>query len=83
METAIDREELRIIVADVLDVEVDELTDDAHFVDDLEVDSLMALEVMVVLERRYSVKLGENELKEVTSLDKAHALLLDKVGAGR
>lgn len=83
MEAAIDREELRIIVADVLDVEVDELTDDAHFVDDLEVDSLMALEVMVVLERRYSVKLGENELKEVTSLDKAHALLLDKVGAGR
>lgn len=83
METIIDREELRTIVADVLDVEVEELTDHAHFVDDLEVDSLMALEVMVVLERRYSVKLGESELKEVTSLDKAHQLLLGKVGAAQ
>ena len=81
MDTAIDREELRHLVADVLDVEVEDVTDEAHFVQDLEVDSLMALEVMVVLERKYSVKLDESELKQVTSLDKAHALLLEKLGA--
>ncbi|GAB3238001.1 hypothetical protein GCM10027447_37430 [Glycomyces halotolerans] len=81
MEGTIDREELRHLVADVLDVDVEEVTDSAHFVNDLEVDSLMALEVMVVLERKYSVKLAESELKEVTSLDKAHALLLDKVAS--
>lgn len=77
---ALDLEELRHTIADILDVEIDELTDDAHFVETLGVDSLMALEVMVVLERKYGVKLQEDELKEVTTLKKAYGLLAQKVG---
>jgi acyl carrier protein len=76
----VDREELRGIVADVLDVPVEDVTDDANFSDDLEVDSLMALEVMVVLERRYHVKLQESRLKEVTSLSRAYDLLSEELG---
>ncbi|MFI9152071.1 acyl carrier protein [Streptomyces sp. NPDC053367] len=79
--TALDKEDLRRTVADVLDVDEAELTDEAHFVDDLGVDSLMALEVMVVLEKKYAVKLDESELKEVISLQKAHDLLADKLRA--
>ncbi|OEU87006.1 polyketide-8 synthase acyl carrier protein [Streptomyces abyssalis] len=76
----LDFEDLRHTIADILDVEIDELTDDAHFVETLGVDSLMALEVMVVLERKYGVKLQEDELKEVTTLKKAYGLLGEKVG---
>ncbi|WP_340557485.1 acyl carrier protein [Streptomyces sp. GSL17-111] len=78
---ALDLEDLRTTVADVLDVEEKELTDDAHFVETLGVDSLMALEVMVVLEKKYGVKLREEELKEVTSLRKAYDLLSAKLEA--
>jgi acyl carrier protein len=53
----------------------EDLTDDAHFIEDLEVDSLMALEVMVVLEKKYGVKLDESELKQVTTLEKTYNLL--------
>ncbi|KJY31183.1 MULTISPECIES: acyl carrier protein [Streptomyces] len=74
-------ENLRRTVADVLDVEETELTDEADFVNDLGVDSLMALEVMVVLEKKYGVKLGESELKEVTCLRKAYDLLDAKLTA--
>ncbi|MEU3402838.1 acyl carrier protein [Streptomyces sp. NPDC006670] len=74
-------ENLRRTVADVLDVEEAELTDEADFVNDLGVDSLMALEVMVVLEKKYAVKLGESELKEVTCLRKAYDLLDAKLTA--
>ncbi|MFF2195447.1 acyl carrier protein [Streptomyces sp. NPDC058157] len=74
-------ENLRRTVADVLDVEEAELTDEADFVNDLGVDSLMALEVMVVLEKKYGVKLGESELKEVTCLRKAYDLLDAKLTA--
>ncbi|MFD3875219.1 acyl carrier protein [Streptomyces sp. NPDC058623] len=74
-------ESLRRTVADVLDVEESELTDEADFVNDLGVDSLMALEVMVVLEKKYGVKLGEAELKEVTCLRKAYDLLDAKLRA--
>ena len=76
---ALDKEELRTTVAAVLDVDPADVTDQARFIEDLEVDSLMALEVMVVLEKRYGVKLAESELKTITCLDRAHELLAEKL----
>ncbi|MEU1789271.1 acyl carrier protein [Streptomyces sparsogenes] len=77
---ALDLEELRAFVADVLDVEEEDVTDDADFVKELGVDSLMALEVMVVLEKKYAVKLREQEMKEITCLRNVHDLLASKLG---
>ncbi|MFI9100875.1 acyl carrier protein [Streptomyces fildesensis] len=77
----LDKEELRRTIAQVLDVEVDEVTDDAHFNDDLEVDSLMALEVVVVLEGAYGLRLDESELRGITSLENAYRLLSGKLSA--
>lgn len=74
-----DLEELRAFVADVLDVEEEDVTDDADFMKELGVDSLMALEVMVVLEKKYSVKLQEQEMKEITCLRKVYDLLASKL----
>ncbi|WP_406200641.1 acyl carrier protein [Kitasatospora sp. NBC_01560] len=75
----LDKEELRAVVAQVLDVDTAEVTDDARFVDDLEVDSLMALEVVVVLEKTYGVKLPESDLKRITTLQNAHDVLLARL----
>ncbi|MEU4897857.1 acyl carrier protein [Streptomyces sp. NPDC044780] len=77
--TALDMDELRTFVADVLDVDEEDVTDDADFVKTLGVDSLMALEVMVVLEKKYSVKLEEREMKDITTLRKVHDLLASKL----
>jgi acyl carrier protein len=70
-----DLDELRAIVADVLDVEPAEVTDEADFVADLRLDSLIALEVTVALERRYGVRIDEDEIGELTTLGAVHALL--------
>jgi acyl carrier protein len=78
----IDREELRAVVAEVIDVETAEVLDDAGFVDDLGVDSLMALEIVVVLEKKYGVKLGEAELKKISTLRAAHDVMLAKLREG-
>ncbi|MEV8597553.1 acyl carrier protein [Streptomyces sp. NPDC052012] len=75
----LDKEELRALVAQVLDVDVAEVTDDARFVDDLEVDSLMALEVVVILEKKYGIKLPESDLKQIVTLQSAYELLLGKL----
>ncbi|WP_260867981.1 acyl carrier protein [Streptomyces sp. SAJ15] len=75
----VDMEDLRATVAEVLDIDEDLLTDDAHFTEDLDVDSLMALGVMVVLEKKYEVKLREEELKDITSLRRVHDLLAEKI----
>lgn len=79
MAAVLDKEELRNLVADTIDQDVEDVTDDASFVDDLDVDSLMALEVTMVLERRYKVKLKEERLPEVTSLQAAYDLLSDEL----
>ncbi|OSP41409.1 MULTISPECIES: acyl carrier protein [unclassified Streptomyces] len=74
-------DELRGIVSEILDTDAEDVTDDADFVADLEVDSLMALEVVVVLEKRFGVKFAEAELRQVTSLGQAHQLLTRKIPA--
>ncbi|MEU8409485.1 acyl carrier protein [Micromonospora sp. NPDC048842] len=75
----IDKEELRGRIATVLDIDPAEVTDDAHFAEDLEVDSLLALEITVRLEREYGVKLDEKELAAVTSLQATYDLLNRKL----
>jgi acyl carrier protein len=77
--TVIDKEELRTIIADTIDQDVEEVTDTASFVGDLEVDSLMALELVIVLERKYGVKFKEEMLPQVTSLQAAHELLSNEM----
>lgn len=79
----LDKEQLRDLVADVLDLDVAEVTDHAHFVDDLDVDSLMALEITVRLEREYGVRLAESELTAITSLQGTYDLLAAKLGGTR
>jgi acyl carrier protein len=79
--TTVDREELRTLVAGALELPVEEVTDDASFPDELEVDSLTALEVAVQIEKRYGVKFSEPELKQLTSLNAAYDLLDARVAA--
>ncbi|MER7212858.1 acyl carrier protein [Streptosporangium sp. NPDC000239] len=73
--TAVDKEELRTLIAATLDVDVAEVTDEAHFVEDLGVDSLMALEITVNLEKKYQVRIDESEVAGVTTLESTYALL--------
>ncbi|MFB7307322.1 acyl carrier protein [Streptomyces sp. NPDC056192] len=72
---AVDTEELRSLVADALELPVEEVTDEAHFVDDLQVDSLMALEIVVNLEKKYGIKVAESDFKQVSNLLQVRALV--------
>ena len=73
--------ELRTLLANVLDRDEATIGDDAHFVRDLGVDSIMTIEILVALERRYKIKLPEQDLKRLTDLRGVHQLLLEKQGA--
>jgi acyl carrier protein len=75
----LDKEDLRRTVADVLEREPEEITDHVLFVDELAVDSLVALEVLVVLERRYGVKIEEERLREITCLQRAYEVVAEKL----
>ncbi|MBU7597315.1 acyl carrier protein [Streptomyces sp. P38-E01] len=75
----LDREELRKLLADTIDTDVSEVSDDADFVEALGVDSLMALEVVVVVERKYGIKIAETEMRSVRTLESTYELVHNKL----
>ncbi|MFE8010061.1 acyl carrier protein [Streptomyces sp. NPDC057418] len=76
----LDRDELRTLLADTIDADVSEVGDDTDFVGQLGVDSLMALEIVVVLERKYGIKFAEQEMRSVRTLNSAYDEVLRKLG---
>ncbi|MHB8455161.1 MAG: acyl carrier protein [Acidiferrobacterales bacterium] len=73
--------ELRMLLASVLDRDELTITDEANFMTDLGVDSIMTLEILVALERKYSIKLPEKDLARLTNLRSVHQLLIEKQAA--
>ena len=61
-------EVLREIVADVLEVEPEELTDDGHFVEEYEADSLRAIEILSRIDKKYGVEIPQEELPRMDTL---------------
>jgi acyl carrier protein len=72
--------ELRALIADAIDVEEDEITPDAHFVNDIGVDSLGSLEVLVRLERELGIKIPESDLPRLVSLQQVMSYLSETAG---
>lgn len=77
--TVLDKEDLRGTLARAMDVELSAVTDDADFVKHLKVDSLLALEIVIVLQKKYGVKLQESEFGRLTCLRNTYDLLSEKL----
>lgn len=54
--------ELRELVAEVLEIEPEELTDTGDFAEDYDGDSLRAIEVLTRIERKYKIEIPQQEL---------------------
>lgn len=72
------KEELRALIAEIS--EKDEIPDDVSF-KDLGIDSMMGVEIVAAIERKYQVKIDDSELVEVTTLNNSMALVQKKQGA--
>ena len=69
-------EELREMVAEVLELEPEELTDTGDFMEDYEADSLRAIEILARIDKKYKVEIPQAELPELRNLTAVHAALL-------
>jgi acyl carrier protein len=72
------KEELRELIAEI--AEMDEIPDDVAF-KDLGIDSMMGVEIVAAIERKYQVKIEDGELADVTTLASSMALVQRKLGA--
>ncbi|MFI8320949.1 acyl carrier protein [Streptomyces sp. NPDC085529] len=73
---------IREIVAEVLEVDASELTDDSSFVNDFDADSLLVIEIISRFERDLHVKIPKDELAELDTLPEAYELVGKHYAAG-
>jgi acyl carrier protein len=69
------KKEIKTKVAEITELSEDKLKDDAKFVEDLGVDSMMALEIVASLEKKYKVVIPETEIPKARSLNDIYEML--------
>lgn len=60
--------EIKEIIAKILEIEPEKITPDARFVEDLGMDSMMALEIVASIEKKYKISIPEEYLTKLTNL---------------
>jgi acyl carrier protein len=71
-------EELRALFSEI--TEIDDIPTQKSL-KDLGVDSMMALEIVTAIEKKYAIKIEEAELDQVATLEKAASLVATKVAS--
>ncbi|WP_341721238.1 acyl carrier protein [Micromonospora sp. FIMYZ51] len=69
-------DDLRELVAEVLELEPEELTDTGDFMEEYDADSLRAIEILARLEKRYKVEIPQSELPKLRNLTLVRDALL-------
>ena len=69
--------DLRALVATILEVEPDTIDAQASFVKDLGMDSMMALEILASIEKKYKIVIPEETLAKFTSLSQTVKIVQD------
>jgi len=59
---------IRALVAEILEMEDSEIKDGAHFVKDLGMDSMMALEILASIEKKFRIVIPEEMLPKFVNL---------------
>lgn len=64
-------EKLKEIIADVLNVNADEITMDTTFVDDLGADSLDVFQIIMGIEETYDIEIDNDEAEKIVTVGDA------------
>ncbi|MFP4473378.1 MAG: acyl carrier protein [Candidatus Omnitrophota bacterium] len=62
-------QDIREIVAEILEEEPETIEGDANFIKDLGMDSMMALEILAAIEKKYRIAIPEDMLPKFTDIN--------------
>jgi acyl carrier protein len=68
-------QEIISIISDVSGFELDEITPDTNIVEDLEVDSIKAIEITVAIEKKFKVAVRDEDVPKIVSVKQAVELV--------
>ncbi len=64
-------QEIKALIADIIEMDPNQIDPDAHLVEDLGMDSMMALEILAAIEKKYKTQIPEQDLPKITSINRA------------
>ncbi len=67
--------DIRALVAEILETEPDQIDGNDSFVKDLGMDSMMALEILASIEKKYRIVIPEETLPKFTDLNKTVSIV--------
>lgn len=67
--------DIRSMIAEIAEMDEEEIKGDLSFTEDLGFDSMMALEILAKLEKKYRIKIPEEELTKLDTLNQTVALV--------
>lgn len=73
------KEEVKKAVAAIIEIPESKLTDDIKFVEDLGIDSMMALEIVASIEKKYKIVIPEEDIPKIRCLSDIYNSLEKKL----
>ena len=70
------RAEIKNMVARLTEREPEEIADNAHYLEELGVDSLMAIEIMIAMDRKFAIDIPEAEFHKAVNVNESVALIV-------
>ncbi|MCD6172326.1 MAG: acyl carrier protein [Sulfurimonas sp.] len=71
-------DDIKEVVVEQLSVSVDEVKDDAKFVEDLGADSLDVVELVMALEEKFDIEIPDDEAEKIQTLNDVVAYIESK-----
>ena len=69
------KNDIRNLIAKIIEVEPNKILPETAFIEDLGADSMMALEIMAALEKKYNITIPEEDLPKMSNLGEVVALV--------
>ena len=76
-----DRDEIKAMVSDILDIEPDDMTLTSSFKDDHDADSLLAIEILASLEKTFKITIPQEELSRMANLEGVYTVVAEAIAA--
>lgn len=73
------RETLKEVLIDEFEVEEDEIKGSANFFKDLEMDSLDAIDLIVMMDKKLNIDLKAEDAQKIRTIDEFVALIMTRV----
>ncbi len=74
-------EKVKDIIIEQLDVQADQVTDDASFIEDLGADSLDTVELVMALEENFDIEIPDEDAEKIKTVRNAVEYIDKNVGA--